>query len=144
MPDQTDRLALIQPIAYQLQVHGREEARQDEVRDWLMRRFLGLARNDGALAETLIETFLTFLEGRSGLLIARDIKDRYAFPHKTFQEYLAARELIYRGSQVMHEQVLAQRHAPTWREVILLVAGHLVASGQPQEGQGAGLEAAQG
>ncbi|MFL5807375.1 MAG: NACHT domain-containing protein [Roseiflexaceae bacterium] len=136
--EQTDRLALIQPIAYQLQMLGREEARQDEVRDWLMRRFLSLARNDGALAETLIEKFLTFLEGRSGLLIARDIKDRYAFPHKTFQEYLAARELIYRGSQPLHEQVLAQRHAPTWREVILLVAGHLVASGQPQEAKALG------
>ncbi|KPV50129.1 hypothetical protein SE17_28745, partial [Kouleothrix aurantiaca] len=124
VPDQTDRLALIQPLAYALQERGREEARTDEVRDWLLRRFLGLARNDVAQAETLIERFLLFLEGRSGLLIARDIKDRYAFPHKTFQEYLAARELIYRGMQTLQHEVLAHRHAATWREVILLVAGH--------------------
>src|SRR6185503_10600623 len=74
----------------------------------------------------------------SGLLIARDIKDRYAFPHKTFQEYLAARELIYLGARPMQETVVAQRHAATWREVILLVAGHLVASGQPQEARALG------
>ncbi|MBK9713419.1 MAG: SUMF1/EgtB/PvdO family nonheme iron enzyme [Kouleothrix sp.] len=138
VPDQTDRLALIQPLAYQLQERGREEASAREVRSWLLERFLDLAQGDGTKAKGQIETFLSFLEGRSGLLIARDIKDRYAFPHKTFQEYLAARELIYLGTQAMQGTVLAQRHAATWREVILLVAGHLVASGQPQEARALG------
>ena len=138
VPDQTDRLALIQPLAYQLQERGREEASAREVRTWLLERFLDLAQGDGAKAKGQIETFLSFLEGRSGLLIARDIKDKYAFPHKTFQEYLAARELIYLGTKTMQDTVLAQRNAATWREVILLVAGHLVASGQPQEARALG------
>lgn len=131
IPDQTDRLALIQPVAYQLQATGREEASQSEVREWLTRRFLTLAQNDVSRADALIDRFLAFLEGRSGLLIARDIHDRYAFPHKTFQEYLAARDLIYR--EVARREVTAKRHNPTWREVILLVVGHQVASGRPLE-----------
>jgi formylglycine-generating enzyme required for sulfatase activity len=127
-----ERLALIQPIAYQLQTLGREEARHAEVRQWLLDRFLDLAGDDGKRAKALIDTFLAFLEGRSGLLIARDLKDRYAFPHKTFQEYLAARELIYQGAAEALKQALEHRHDPTWREVILLTAGHLVANSQPQ------------
>jgi formylglycine-generating enzyme required for sulfatase activity len=127
-----ERLALIQPIAFQLQTLGREEARHAEVRQWLLDRFLDLAGDDGKRAKALIDTFLAFLEGRSGLLIARDLKDRYAFPHKTFQEYLAARELIYQGATETLKQALAHRHDPTWREVILLTAGHLVSNSQPQ------------
>lgn len=128
-----ERLALIQPVAYQLQILGREEAANREVCTWLLERFLDLAHDDVPHAKTLIDRFLTFLEGRSGLLIARDLRARYAFPHKTFQEYLAARELIYLGHQAMLAQVIRQRHTPTWREVILLVVGHLVGSGQPEQ-----------
>ncbi|NNJ11957.1 SUMF1/EgtB/PvdO family nonheme iron enzyme [Chloroflexales bacterium ZM16-3] len=131
VPDQTDRLALIQPIAYELQLCGREEASNREARRWLLERFLDLANGDGERAKALIGRFLDFLEGRSGLLIARDIKERYAFPHKTFQEYLAARELI--RSERMLEEIVDHRHAATWREVILLVAGQLVAGGLVRE-----------
>ncbi|HEU4326134.1 MAG TPA: hypothetical protein VFS21_23540, partial [Roseiflexaceae bacterium] len=132
IPEQTNRLALIQPIAYQLQVHGREEARQAELRDWLLPRFLDLQPTPEA-ARALIGRFLGFLEGRSGLLIARDIQDRYAFPHRTLQEYLVARELIYQGMPAATAEVLRHRHDTAWREVILLVVGHLVVSGQPHE-----------
>jgi formylglycine-generating enzyme required for sulfatase activity len=136
--DSTDRLALVQPLAYQLQLLGREEATQREVQTWLLERFLDLADNDGNRAKQLITRFLDFLEGRSGLLIARDIKARYAFPHRTFQEYLVARELIYQGDSAVRSAVVNQRHAPPWREVILLIVGHLVASGQPQAARALG------
>jgi formylglycine-generating enzyme required for sulfatase activity len=139
IPEQTNRLALIQPIAYQLQLSGREEARQAELRDWLLPRFLDLQR-DVEAAKMLIRRLLSFLEGRSGLLIARDIQDRYAFPHRTLQEYLVARELIYQGMRVATQEVLARRHAAPWREVILLVVGHLVVSGQPHEARELGWQ----
>lgn len=134
IPDQTDRLALIQPIAYELQVCGREEATNREVRRWLLERFLELAAGDRQRTLGLIDRFLNFLEGRSGLLIARDIRDRYAFLHKTFQEYLAARELV--AGERLTDEVVAHRHATTWREVILLVAGHLVSSGLARQARG--------
>jgi formylglycine-generating enzyme required for sulfatase activity len=139
IPEQTNRLALIQPIAYQLQVCGREEARQAELRDWLLPRFLDLQR-DVEAAKALIGRFLSFLEGRSGLLIARDIQDRYAFPHRTLQEYLVARELIYQGMRVATQEALVHRHAARWREVILLMVGHLVVSGQPHEARELGWQ----
>ncbi len=132
IPEQTNRLALLQPIAYQLQLCGREEARQNELRDWLLPRFLDLQPNVDA-ARALIGRFLSFLEGRSGLLLARDIQDRYAFPHRTLQEYLVARELIHQGMATVCTEVLRRRHATAWREVILLVVGHLVVSGLPHE-----------
>lgn len=132
--DDIDRLALIQPVAYELQERGREEASHREVCAWLLPRFLELAENNGERAKDLIGRFLSFLEGRSGLLIARDIKERYAFPHKTFQEYLVARELI--ASAQLLEEVRRRRHEPTWREVILLAAGNLVASGLARQAQG--------
>lgn len=132
IPEQTNRLALIQPIAYELQVLGREEATHVEARRWLLERFLDICGGDGSRAKELIRRFLEFLEGRSGLLIARDIGDRYAFPHKTFQEYLVACELILQGDKETEQAVVEHRHAPTWREVILLVAGQLVANGQPR------------
>ncbi|GAB4213518.1 MAG: SUMF1/EgtB/PvdO family nonheme iron enzyme [Roseiflexaceae bacterium] len=132
LPEQTNRLALLQPIAYQLQQCGREEARQSELRDWLLPRFLDLQRDPDA-AKALIGRFLSFLEGRSGLLLARDIQDRYAFPHRTLQEYLVARELIHQGMPAATVEVLRHRHATAWREVILLVVGHLVVSGLPHE-----------
>ncbi|MDQ2996807.1 MAG: formylglycine-generating enzyme family protein, partial [Chloroflexota bacterium] len=40
---------------------------------------------------------------------------------------------IYQGTAETLTQALVHRHAPTWREVILLVAGHLVATSQPQQ-----------
>ncbi len=134
--DDIDRLALIQPVAYALQDRGREEASHREVCDWLLPRFLELAQDDGEHAKALIGRFLSFLEGRSGLLIARDLKARYAFPHKTFQEYLTARELIA-GDTLLHE-VARRRHEPTWREVILLAAGHLVAGGVARQAHAIG------
>ncbi|HEU4327550.1 MAG TPA: SUMF1/EgtB/PvdO family nonheme iron enzyme [Roseiflexaceae bacterium] len=132
IPEQTNRLALLQPIAYQLHLLGREEARQAELRDWLLPRFLDL-QPDRDAAKALIGRFLSFLEGRSGLLLARDIQDRYAFPHRTLQEYLVARELIHQGMSAATAEILRRRHDTAWREVILLVAGHLVVSGLPHE-----------
>ncbi len=136
IPEQTDPAILVQPVAYQLQQQGREEARKSELDDWLLPRFLDIVP-DRTQAKALIERFLDFLEGRSGLLIARDVKAKYAFPHRTFQEYLTARELIYQGLTHTREEVLRHRHATPWREVILLTVGHLVSS-VPQEARALG------
>ena len=133
IPDTTDRLALIQPIAYELHSCGREEASHGEVQRWLLERFLDLAQDDRARAKAMISRFLDFLEGRSGLLIARDIRNRYAFPHRTFQEYLTARELA--DNEQLATIVVNQRHAAPWREVILLVVGHQVSSGYTRQAQ---------
>ena len=72
---QIDYLPLIQPLAYELHVRGAEEASNREAKSWLLERFVELSGDDVPRARQLIERFLAFLEGRSGLLIARDIRD---------------------------------------------------------------------
>ena len=122
-----DLLPLIQPIAYHLQVAGREEATMQEVTAWVLERFCDLTDGNAREAKAVIQRFLEVVETRSGLLVARDIQQRYAFPHRTFQEYLAMRELV--SANIVTREVLAHRHDPTWREVLLLLIGHLVGSG---------------
>lgn len=67
---------------------------------------------------SLIEA-ITF---RSGLLLERK-RNVFTFPHRTFQEYLAARELASRETFVSNALELRSAPNDLWREVILLAAG---------------------
>ncbi|UCC65300.1 MAG: SUMF1/EgtB/PvdO family nonheme iron enzyme, partial [Anaerolineae bacterium] len=62
-----------------------------------------------------------YIQKRAGLLLGRG-GDRYAFPHRTFQEYLAACHLTGLGD--FHERVAGHMYqeAEWWREVFLLAA----------------------
>jgi formylglycine-generating enzyme required for sulfatase activity len=76
-----------------------------------------------------------YLDRRSGLLIARE-KGVYAFPHRSFQEYLAG---VYLADQFdFHQRIraLAESELTWWREVILLAIGRT-----RQGGEGAALSA---
>jgi hypothetical protein len=67
--------------------------------------------------------FVKYIRERAGLLI-RHKTDAYTFPHRAFQEFMAACRLVgmedYPG-----EAVRLARQAPSrWREVFVLAAGH--------------------
>ena len=65
---------------------------------------------------------LEYIQQRAGLLIARDT-DTYSFPHRTFQEYLAALHVL---NDSEFDQLLAmhlEEDLEWWREVFLLAAG---------------------
>jgi formylglycine-generating enzyme required for sulfatase activity len=64
------------------------------------------------------------MKERAGLLVERD-DGVFAFPHRTFQEYLAGCYLSARGDFAQEAAALAA-HGPLWREVILLAVGRLV------------------
>jgi formylglycine-generating enzyme required for sulfatase activity len=64
------------------------------------------------------------IKERAGLLIERQ-PEVYAFPHRTFQEYLAGCHLSARGDFATRAAELAAA-GPLWREVILLAVGRLV------------------
>ena len=73
------------------------------------------------------EQFLEYTERRAHLLIGRGGEDErvFAFPHRTFQEYLAACHLASQR-RFPREAAKLVAESVTWREVLNLAAGTLV------------------
>ena len=88
----------------------------------IMRRYL-----DGKWSKA--EQYCEYIEERAGLLVGKgeDASGErvYAFPHRSFQEFLAGCHLV---SQRDFNRQVADHAAKggIWREVLLLAAGHLV------------------
>jgi formylglycine-generating enzyme required for sulfatase activity len=72
--------------------------------------------------DTHPRVLLRYLEQRSGLLICRE-EGTYAFPHRSFQEYLAACHLAGQPNFATHLKDLVFADPAWWREVFLLAAG---------------------
>ncbi len=68
------------------------------------------------------EALLHYLKDRAGLLIARR-NGVYTFPHRSFQEYLAACYLANQPQFAERMQQLLQEDARWWQEVFLLGVG---------------------
>ncbi|MEM7248112.1 MAG: SUMF1/EgtB/PvdO family nonheme iron enzyme [Acidobacteriota bacterium] len=68
---------------------------------------------------------LTALSERAGLLLQRD-EGVHAFPHRTFQEYLAAAHLSRQGDFATRARDLVREDWSTWRVATLLAVGRLV------------------
>ncbi|MBI3946953.1 MAG: SUMF1/EgtB/PvdO family nonheme iron enzyme [Armatimonadetes bacterium] len=112
------------------------EATADVSESLLRRRVLDLAP-PGDAAESWAGALLRLIRLRAGLLVPQGA-DTYAFPHRTFQEYLAACH-VCSGGEVPDElcdparrgdvaatlAVLARR-ADSWRVAVLLALNHLV------------------
>ncbi|MGJ5634034.1 NACHT domain-containing protein, partial [Nostoc sp. CALU 1950] len=67
--------------------------------------------------------FINHIRERSGLLNEQG-QDRYAFVHKTFQEYLTSQEIRIRQEEsfeVVLEHIREHLHNSHWREVLLLL-----------------------
>ncbi len=65
------------------------------------------------------KTLLAYLHQRAGLLIPRR-EDVYAFPHRSFQEYLAASHLFDQTEFYGRVRELGDQDMTWWREVLLL------------------------
>jgi formylglycine-generating enzyme required for sulfatase activity len=81
-----------------------------------------LAKELGSLDKA--ETVIRYIQQRAGLLQARD-RYTYTFPHRTFQEYLAAAHIWQQSESDPVEMLKArvERDPVWWREVFLLAAG---------------------
>ncbi len=71
-----------------------------------------------------IDTVMTYIQERAGLLQARDNRT-YAFPHRTFQEYLTACHIMRQDDFDELLQVRIERDQAWWSEVFLLAAGRV-------------------
>jgi hypothetical protein len=68
------------------------------------------------------DRIIAYINRRAGLLQARDHRT-FGFPHRTFQEYLAATGIMRRSDFPIFLRDRIHRNLPWWKEVFLLAAG---------------------
>jgi formylglycine-generating enzyme required for sulfatase activity len=69
------------------------------------------------------DIFIRYIKNRAGLLADRGL-DRYVFPHRTFQEFLAARHILNQDEAADELAQLARSDHIWWYEVFLLAVGY--------------------
>lgn len=112
-----DSRQMLQRIAVWLVRNGRAELSRDQAVRQLEHAMKGLRR---VREQGPAERVLTHLLNRSGLLQER-AADSLQFIHRTFQDYLAAKE--FQDSDSLDE-LLGHAEEEQWQDVIRLVVGH--------------------
>lgn len=115
--DIEEHTQLLQRIAVWLVREGQSEFTRDQALRQIAR---GLAGMERVSAQGPPEKILTHLLNRSGLL-QEHTDDTYQFIHRTFQDYLAAKEFV-EDDHV--NELLRHAEEETWQDIILLAAGH--------------------
>lgn len=126
----------IEAIAYWMQCRSTEVSQKRAIVPYdELKHFLAgiIEKNekpkpDPDIADDLAEEFLAFVKRRTGLLI--EVGDeKYSFVHLTFQEYLAATNLITEGEaegvSAIWGKIATEIENPKWREVIRLLVASL-------------------
>jgi formylglycine-generating enzyme required for sulfatase activity/energy-coupling factor transporter ATP-binding protein EcfA2 len=125
-----ETLARVAFQAHQTQGEARPKtrARTDEqapraadIQGALLRRALGelVGKDEIKIAEAI-----RYIRTRAGLLLEKDQeRDLFAFPHRQFQEFLAAAYLCQSPDFVLDIQELVDKDALWWRQVFLLAVG---------------------
>jgi energy-coupling factor transporter ATP-binding protein EcfA2 len=120
--ERRDRDRGVDVTDYPLHLNEREKKRRlGTLAYWLMDNGLSSAGRTEAAAQLGSdgETLLRWLVERSGLLQLVGV-DQVEFVHRTFQEYLAAQDIVYRNNI---RAVCGRTLAADWHETIRLTAG---------------------
>ncbi|GAA4606934.1 hypothetical protein BJY16_006075 [Actinoplanes octamycinicus] len=110
-----DQAQLLQEAAWWMTQNGQTEVTRAQAEQRFTHRLAGI-RHVNAPAGTVLDHMIE----RSGVL-REPVPDRIDFVHRTFQEYLAAREAADQGHV---GALLEHSHLDTWRETVILAAGH--------------------
>lgn len=113
--DAKSKLAILQHLAWRLTEAGRAELAFDDCVDHVARAIDRLPDLDADA-----ETVLRYLLERSGV-IRQPVVGRIDFVHRTFQEYLAAKEA---AEDHLVDVLLRHADSDQWRETIVMAAGH--------------------
>ncbi|MEU6569014.1 NACHT domain-containing protein [Streptomyces parvulus] len=108
---------LLQRIAVWLVRGGQTQLSHEDAIEQISLALKGMAR---VRKSATPEQLLIHLLNRSGLLQERS-QDAIQFIHRTFQDYLAAKEFLESGSL---NEMLRHADEEEWQDVIRLVAGH--------------------
>ncbi|MEU6880070.1 NACHT domain-containing protein [Streptomyces sp. NPDC046712] len=108
---------LLQRLAAWLVRGGQTEFTRQQALHQLNRALPGMPR---VLAQGTPEEILTHLLNRSGLLQERT-DDVFQFAHRTFQDFLAAKEFV---EDDLVPELLRHAREQQWHDVLLLAAGH--------------------
>lgn len=94
----------------------------------LLRQNRRLPFKDDENVYKVAQNTIKYIKKRTSLLKETE-KGVYRFPHQSFQEYLAASDIvnsrIFLGIQAIWDVIKPHLHKPQWREVILLLFGCL-------------------
>jgi len=115
----TEARQVLRPLALWLHTEeGRTYAEADQVREILLPH-LARVKRDTREAEEQLDRVLTSVRDRSGLFVGFDVT-RYGFHHLSFQEFLAAEEIVKQGEP---DPLIEPFGRSWWREPTLLALG---------------------
>lgn len=125
-PDQVMRF--LSRVSYQAQTSGPVLADRRElasVNEGLLRQHFALLGR-GENGTKGVDIFLDYCESENGLLqnngVNPDGSRVYAFPHRSFQEYLASREMLQQTQR--HRKAAEQAGDADWHDTLLFYAEH--------------------
>jgi HEAT repeat protein len=131
-----DLLYILKRLAYWIHTQGSVGETEggtliykDDLIRWLWTEIKTLKKRETHEAKKEAERFIDFIQRRTGLLNEQG-RDRYAFVHKTFQEYLTAEEIFDRADAEDNTEIILDHfrqhlHDQHWREVLLLLVSKL-------------------
>jgi HEAT repeat protein len=131
-----DLLYILKKLAYWIHTQGSTGEKEggtlidkDELMRQLQKDIKTLTKRESHEAKAEAKRFIDFIQKRTGLLNEQG-RDRYAFVHKTFQEYLTAEEIFDRAdseddTEIIFSHFQNHLHDQHWREVLLLLVSKL-------------------
>jgi HEAT repeat protein len=131
-----DLLYLLKKLAYWIHTQGTTGDKEggtliknDELFRQLWKEIETKKKCEPHEAKEEASRFIDFIRQRTGLLNEQG-RDRYAFVHKTFQEYLTAEEIFDRAdveddTEIILDHFRQHLHDQHWREVLLLLVSKL-------------------